>query len=203
MDFKEGFNNKTYTGMELTEFLLDLENYKSPYAPAVGDTSEIIIPLIRKYSLQSSALSSTLGVIPGVSGLVTVIPEIILLLKLQSRMIKDIAILHGKENLLTKELLLYCLFKDSEIEVFQTSIRMTVSRIFIRPISLSLLHTFFIRVIQLKSNHFKRKKSSFLISFISGLSNGVLSFIDTQMVGTTANLIFLSEIQLEPSKINE
>lgn len=182
------------------EFIFEIDSYQSPYAEAVGDPGEIIRPLVRKYSLQAAALSSALSVLPGNLGVMSVLPEIYFLLRLQSRMVKDIAIILGKESYLSKELLLYCLFKENKIDIINTSSRITGTRLLIRPISLYNLQTIFYSVIYSKSSKIVPRKNKGLLSLISMLTGGSLSYIDTQMVGTTANAIFLGDIEFQDSE---
>jgi hypothetical protein len=182
------------------DFIFEIDSYQSPYAEAVGDPGEIIRPLVRKYSLQAAALSSALSVLPGNLGVMSILPEIYFLIRLQSRMVKDIAILLGKESYLSKELLLYCLFKENKINIFNTSIRTTGTRLLIRPISLDNIQTIFYSVIYSKSSKIVPRKNKGLLSLISMLTGGSLSYIDTQMVGTTANAIFLGDIEFQNSE---
>ena len=176
---------------------LDLENYQSPYAQAVGDPGEIIFPLIKKKSIQSAFISFGAGSIPGVGGIISILPETYLLLKLQARMIKDIAILLGRESFLSKEILLYCLFKESKINLLEASIRITGIKLIVRPISLDLIKSIFYKLVLNKAVKNKNQKNQIIFSFISAITNGSISFLDTQIVGNTANSIFLSDIEFE------
>ncbi|NBU98445.1 MAG: hypothetical protein EBS19_09595 [Spirochaetia bacterium] len=151
------------TSDKFLDLWLDLENYQSPYAQAVGDPGEIIFPLIKKKSIQSAFISFGAGSIPGVGGILSIFPETYILLKLQARMIKDIAILLGRESFLSKEILLYCLFKDSKLNLLESSIRITGTKLLVRPISFELITfsclLFFFTVLLLISLmilHFKR-----------------------------------------------
>jgi hypothetical protein len=176
---------------------LDLENYQSPYAQAVGDPGEIIFPLIKKKSIQSAFISFGAGSIPGFGGIISILPETYLLLKLQARMIKDIAILLGRESFLSKEILLYCLFKESKINLFEASIRITGTKLIVRPISLDIIKNIFYKLVLNKAVKNNNQKNQILFSFISAITNGSISFLDTQIVGNTANSIFLSDIEFE------
>ncbi len=190
-------NLPSSTTDKFLDLWLDLENYQSPYAQAVGDPGEIIFPLIKKKSIQSALISFGAGSIPGVGGVLSILPETYLLLKLQARMIKDIAILLGRESFLSKEILLYCLFKESKINLLETSIRITGTKLLVRPISLDLITNIFYKLVLNKVGKNKNQKNQILFSFISAITNGSISFLDTQIVGNTANSIFLSDIEFE------
>ena len=182
------------------EFIFEIDSYQSPYAEAVGDPGEIIRPLVRKYSLQAAALSSALSALPGNLGVLSILPEIYFLIRLQSRMVKDIAILLGKESYLSKELLLYCLFKENKINIISSSIRITGTHLLIRPVTLDNLQTIFYSIVHAKSSKIVPRKNKGVLSLVSMLAGGSLSYIDTQMVGTTANAIFLGDIEFQDSE---
>lgn len=186
----------------MEDFFIEIEAYKSPYAEAIGDTGEIIFPLIRKASLKAAALSAGIGILPGKFSLLGIVPEVFFLLKLQSRLVKDIAIILGKENYLTRNVLLYCLFKENKPDMVQAFIRMTSTRILIKPSSIEAVYSLFLMLLRKKSEQFAKSKNKYLIKIFSSLSAGSLSYIDTQLVGMTANSLFLSEIQFEVSSKN-
>jgi hypothetical protein len=174
-----------------------VDSYQSPYAEAVGDPGEIIRPLIRKVALQSAAISSGLSALPGMYGSLAVFPEIYLLIRLQSRMVKDIATLLGKESYLSKELIFYCLFKENHIRFFETSFRMIGTRLMVRPVSLNFLQAIFYSSIAMKGEKAFPKSKKGLYSLVSIFVGGAMTYIDTQMVGTTANAIFLGDIEFQ------
>ncbi|MCE9501260.1 MAG: hypothetical protein K8R21_12305 [Leptospira sp.] len=99
--------------------IVGLDDYHSPYAKTVGDPSEIIESLIQSAALKSAAVSATLSLPPGPFGWISVIPELFLIYRIQGHLIKDVATLYGKEVKLTKELLLYCMFKHGGSHIFR------------------------------------------------------------------------------------
>jgi hypothetical protein len=189
--------NLSSSSDKFLELWLDLDNYQSPYALAVGDPGEIIFPLIKKISMQTALISFGAGAIPGLGGILSILPETYLLLKLQARMVKDIAILLGRETLLSKEILLYCLFKDNKENMFETTIRMSGTKLLIRPISMQYVQNIYSKLVLDKAGNIKNQKGKLLYSFISAFTNGSLSYLDTQIVGNTANSLFLSDIEFE------
>lgn len=61
--------------------------------------------IIQYYGNTNAAISGGLSLIPGIAGLVTAVPELILVIRNQLQMIYDIGAAHKKENLINKELL--------------------------------------------------------------------------------------------------
>jgi hypothetical protein len=75
-------------------------------------------PLARARHIANSAaakaalLSGGLALPPGPIGFATIIPDLIGIWKLQAQMVADIAGVFGKKAFLTREQMLYCLFKS-------------------------------------------------------------------------------------------
>ncbi|MCB1141336.1 MAG: hypothetical protein H7A24_14420 [Leptospiraceae bacterium] len=193
---ENNFENFQTFSDQILDLLIDLDSYQSPYAKAVGDLEEIITPLVRSYCMKSVAISSVSSILPGLIGGLAVVPEAILLIKLQSRLVKDIAILYGKEKYLTKEIILYCLFKQSRIDLFEKTVKMTGTRMMFRSFSLDVLQ------ILLKKIGFETEKrgifkySKRAASLIGSVLGGAVSYADTRIVGTTAKIVFSKEIHI-------
>ncbi|MGB4811144.1 MAG: hypothetical protein WBP13_01505 [Methylophilaceae bacterium] len=62
-------------------------------------------------SVQAAVVSGTLAMPPGPLGLLTIIPDLVAVWKIQAQMVSDIAGAYGKTGNLSKEQMLYCLFK--------------------------------------------------------------------------------------------
>ncbi|MBT3223944.1 MAG: TerB family tellurite resistance protein [Proteobacteria bacterium] len=70
--------------------------------PSPGDIDSIIT----KYSYMNAAIVGALTLIPGPWGLFAVVPEIVLVIRNQVKMVYDIGVAHGKDEVMTRELLL-------------------------------------------------------------------------------------------------
>ena len=69
--------------------------------------------LARKAAARAAALSGALALPPGVLGLMTVLPDLVAIWRIQAQMVADIAGLYGKEMQLTRSHMLYCLFRHA------------------------------------------------------------------------------------------
>ncbi|MCX7999534.1 MAG: hypothetical protein N3A69_11390 [Leptospiraceae bacterium] len=185
------------TFQKILDLLLATNAYESPYAKAIGDTEPILTPLIRKRALQAAFISASSNFIPSYFGYFASLGEVYLLLKLQASMVKDIAVIFGKEKDLNKDLLLYCLFKNSHPNLWKGFIRFIGTRIILRPTSFSI----FTQILKSLQPHIEMKlESNFgkqLFSFFGVLSLSTLSYLDTKIVGRTAIEIFSKEIIFE------
>ena len=66
--------------------------------------------LARHAAVKAAAISGSLALPPGPLGLVTVLPDLVTIWKVQ-QLVADIAAVHGKPAALRQELMVYCLFK--------------------------------------------------------------------------------------------
>ena len=62
---------------------------------------------------KAAAVSGTLAIPPGPLGLLTILPDLGAIWRIQARMVADIAAAHGKQAGLTREHMAYCLFKHA------------------------------------------------------------------------------------------
>jgi hypothetical protein len=73
--------------------------------------------LARKSATRAAALSGALALPPGVFGMLTVLPDLIAIWRIQSQMVADIAGLYGKEVELTRAHMVYCLFRHASSQL--------------------------------------------------------------------------------------
>ena len=69
--------------------------------------------LARKAATRAAVLSGALALPPGVLGMLTVLPDLIAIWRIQAQMVSDIAGLYGKQMELTRTHMLYCLFRHA------------------------------------------------------------------------------------------
>jgi uncharacterized protein (DUF697 family) len=69
--------------------------------------------LARKAAARAAALSGTLALPPGLLGMLTVLPDLIAIWRIQAQMVADIAGLYGRDMQLTRTHMLYCLFRHA------------------------------------------------------------------------------------------
>ena len=73
--------------------------------------------LARKAAAQAAALSGALALPPGVFGMLTVLPDLVAIWRIQAQLVADIAGLYGKDMQLTRTHMLYCLFRHAASQV--------------------------------------------------------------------------------------
>ena len=67
--------------------------------------------IIRGAALKAAGVSGALALPPGPWGMLTVLPDLIMVWQMQAQMVADIAGAYGQTALLSPEQMLYCLFR--------------------------------------------------------------------------------------------
>ena len=83
-------------------------------------------------ALQASALAGALALPPGPAGFLTILPELIGVWRIQAQMVADIAGAYGKAGMLSREQMLYCLFKHSAAQAVRDLVMRVGERVLIR-----------------------------------------------------------------------
>jgi hypothetical protein len=91
--------------------------------------------LARKAAARAAALSGALALPPGVFGLLTVLPDLVAIWRIQAQMVADIAGLYGKQMQLTRTHMLYCLFRHAASQLARDVAVRAGERFVIRQLS--------------------------------------------------------------------
>jgi hypothetical protein len=91
--------------------------------------------LARRAATRAAGISGTLALPPGVLGLLTVLPDLVAIWRLQAQLVADIAGLYGRELQLTRTHMLYCLFRHAVSHVARDVAVRAGERLVIRQVS--------------------------------------------------------------------
>ncbi|TGK03020.1 hypothetical protein EHQ53_06045 [Leptospira langatensis] len=185
---------------QILNLLSGLNSYRSPYAKTIGSPSHFVEELTQKASLQTGAASAVLALPPGKLGALTLAPEAVLVLRIQGKLIKDIAALYGKEHQVNPELLAYCLFQD-KTSFFGNFLKDLGARVLIRPVTWTILEeaTFQIAKGFFRGRKLQRPKKRFWLPLFGSLLSGGYSFFETRQIATRAQKLFSKDIISVPS----
>jgi hypothetical protein len=102
---------------------------------SVQDPDVAARKLARKAATRAAALSGALALPPGVFGMLTVLPDLVAIWRLQAQMVADIAGLYGKDLQLTRAHMLYCLFRHAASQLTRDFAVRAGERFVIRQLS--------------------------------------------------------------------
>ena len=177
----------------LFELITDIpESLHSP----TENSDEKIKKLIRQAAVKASLVSATLSVPAGVTGVLTSIPDIAAIWRIQAQLVSDIAATYGKFAMLSREAMVWCLFRHSAAQLVRDIAVRTGSRIVVQKVSFAVLETLLKKIGLKVSTKFLGRAALRAIPAIGALGNGAYSFYDTTEVGKTAAAYFkaLAEI---------
>ena len=97
--------------------------------------------LARKAAARAAALSGALALPPGVLGLMTVLPDLVAIWRIQAQLVSDISGLYGKQMELTRTHMLYCLFRHAASQLARDVAVRAGERLVIRQLSSGALRS--------------------------------------------------------------
>jgi hypothetical protein len=185
--------------MQLSQTLLDLVS-SIPAARERGhaEPGERAKDVIRAAKTKAALASGSLALPPGPLGWVTVLPEIYAVWKIQAQMVSDLAALHGRKSSLSREQMLYCLFRHTGAQLFRDLVMRVGERYLVRRLPVRSLYSVVNKIgIRLTQRSIARAVSRFVpVAGAVGIAG--YSWYDTRQVARTAMELFSHEIEVEP-----
>lgn len=116
-----------------------VSNVPTTRVQPAADPASAARALARKAATRAAAVSGALALPPGVLGMVTVVPDLVAIWRLQAQMVADIAGLFGREVELTRAHMVYCLFRHAASQAVRDIAVRTGERIVMRHLSQAVL----------------------------------------------------------------
>jgi hypothetical protein len=108
---------------------------------SVQDPDAAARRLARKAATRAAALSGALALPPGLFGMLTVLPDLVAIWRIQAQLVADIAGLYGKDLQLTRMHMLYCLFRHAASQITRDFVVRAGERFVIRQLSGGVLRS--------------------------------------------------------------
>jgi len=147
---------------------------------------------------KAAIISGGLALPPGPLGWLTILPDLVAIWKLQSQMVADIAALYGKSATLTKEQMLYCLFKHAAAQAVRDLVVRVGERVIVQRASLRVLQTAAQRVGVKVTQRALGAAAARWIPIVGAVGVGAYAYYDTAQVARTAIELFSGQIDLGP-----
>lgn len=154
--------------------------------------------LIRQAAFKASTVSATLSIPAGVTGVLTSIPDIAAVWRIQAQLVSDIAATNGKVASLSREAMVWCLFRHSAASLLRDIAVRTGSRLVVQKVSVSVLQKILRKVGVKISQKLLGKIALRAIPAIGAIGNGAYTYYDTFEVGKTAATYFKALDQQVP-----
>ena len=144
--------------------------------------------------------AGSLALPPGPLGWLTILPELVAVWKIQAQMVADIAGIYGRSATLTREQMIYCLFRHAAAQAVRDLMVRVGERILVQQSSLRVLQGVAEKIGIHITKHAIGKGVSRWVPIAGALGVGAYAYYDTGQVARTAIELFRHEIEINPIK---
>ena len=162
---------------------------ESIYVSSMDADSRVKL-ITQRASFKAATVSTTLSIPAGFTGILTAIPDIAAIWRIQAQLVADIAATYGKIALLTREAMVWCLFRHSAAQLLRDVAVRTGSRVVVQKLSTTALKKVIDKIGLKISSTFLSKSLLRAIPAIGAIGNGAYAYYDTTEVGKTAAAYF-------------
>ena len=157
------------------------------------------LALARRAAKSAAGLSGTAALAPGPFGLLTLLPDLMLVWKVQARLIADIAAAYGQSASLGKEQMLYCLFKHVAAQAFRDLVVRSGERFIVRRAGVMLLQSLAGKIGLHVAQRSVGKAAARYLPLVGAAGVAGYAYYDTRKVADNAIALFSRPISLEPT----
>lgn len=178
--------------------ILDFVSQVPPGRTSVGgDTATRAQAIADAAANRAGLTAGSLALPPGPLGWLTVLPELVAVWKIQAQMVSDIAATYGKQAVLGREQMLYCLFRHTAAQAFRDVVVRAGDRLLFRHATLKGLEYLTQRIGLSVSQRAIGKGMSRWLPLLGALGVGWYARFDTRQVARTAIAMFSGDVQVE------
>jgi hypothetical protein len=142
--------------------------------------------LARKSATRAAALSGALALPPGIFGMLTVLPDLVAIWRIQAQMVADIAGLYGREVELTRAHMVYCLFRHATSQLARDVVVRAGERLVFRQMSGGALRSVLSSVGMSITQRVAGTAASRWLPVIGAVAVAGYAYYDTLQVAKTA-----------------
>jgi len=144
-------------------------------------------------AIKSAAVSGTLALPPGPLGVLTLVPDLIMVWRIQAQMVADLGGAFGKTATLSQEQMIYCLFRHAAAQVVRDlGVRMGERFVF-RPATIALIQRIASRLGISLTQRLIAKSVARWLPVVGSLGVAAYAYYDTGQVAATAMDLFEEE----------
>ena len=193
-----GLLTRTGVGTRVADAILDVVG-AVPTSSEVGSETPHAraLALGRRASKSAATISGGAALVPGPAGMLTLLPDIIGVWKVQAQMVADIAATYGKTATLTKEQMLYCLFRHLFSQGLRDVVVRAGERYLVRRASMQVLQKLSAAIGFKVTQHAMGKAIARYAPIVGAAGVAAYAFYDTKRVATTAIELFGASIVIE------
>jgi len=137
-------------------------------------------------------VSASLAIPPGPLGMLTVLPDLLIIWKIQRQLVADIFALHGRTVELTRTHMLYCLFRHMASQVLRDVVVRAGERAIVRQLSSHALTSTLQSLGRTVVQRLAGSSASRWIPLAGAAAVGAYAYWDTLQVAKTARSVLSS-----------
>jgi hypothetical protein len=157
-----------------------------PRTHAVADPVHAAQALARDAAKKAAVLSGSLALPPGPLGMLTVLPDLYLIWKVQRQMVSDIFALHGRTAELTRTHMLYCLFRHMASHVLRDVAVRAAERVVVQQLTSGALRSALTGVGVVVTQRLTGAAASRWVPVAGAAAVGAYAYWDTLQVAKSA-----------------
>ena len=164
-----------------------------PRSHEVDDPDRAAEALARGAAQRAAVVSGSLALPPGPVGMLTVLPDIFVIWRIQRQMVADIAGAYGVSAELTQSRMLYCLFRHAAAQAVRDVAVQVGARLLIQDVPLRAIEKIAAKIGVSVSKRLVGRGIARWLPVIGALGVGAYAYYDTGQVARTAIDLFGAE----------
>ncbi len=181
----------------ITQAILQMAGQVPESSQAIANNPRMAAQRLARIAAKNAALaSSALALAPGPLGLLTLIPDLITVWKIQAQLVADIAAVYGQKGHLTREHMLFCIFKHTASQALRDALVRAGERFIIQRVSVGALQTLAQKIGLKLSKRLVGRSVSRFVPVLGAMGVGGYAYYDTTKVAATAIELFESKISV-------
>ncbi len=160
-----------------------------PRVEAVADPARIADDIAREAARNAALVSASLALPPGPMGMLTVLPDLFIIWKIQRQLVADIFALHGRTVELTRTHMLYCLFRHMASHVLRDVVVRAGQRAVVRQLSSQALKSMLGSLGLTVTRRLAGTSASRWVPLAGAAAVGAYAYWDTLQVARTARSV--------------
>lgn len=153
--------------------------------------------LTLKAAARGAVVAGTLSLPPGPLGMLTGLPDLMAVWRLQRQLVADIAACYGQTRHLGTEVMVYCLFRHAAAQVVRNLVVRVGERAIIQRASVGVLERLLRRTGIVLTQRVAGRSAARWLPIAGAVGIGAYAFYDTVQVGNTARKLFDRELEIE------
>ncbi len=197
-EFQAGFRDR------MTDTILNLISKVPPSSEIYSSTPDARARLLARNAARTSAgISGGAALAPGPLGMLTILPDLVGVWRVQAQMVSDIAATYGKSATLTQEQMVYCLFKHSAAQLLRDVIVREGGRYLVLPATMRMMRYLIAKIGIKVGQRSVGKALARYAPLVGALGVGAYAYYDTQKVADTAIDLFSCEVLVQAENLDE